>query len=80
MMYFSDVHYTFLWFLLQNIGGEAFIAQPSWLSIGILTQTSPAQHPAIAATSSCNPTNGLLIVVLLPFSVLLSIMNNLKYC
>lgn len=44
--------------VLQNIGGEAVFTQPPWLSVGIFTQTSPTQHPAIAKTGSCNPTNG----------------------
>lgn len=57
MMYVTYVLNKFL-LVLQNIGGEAFFAQPSRLSVGIPAQTSPTQHPAIAATSSSNPTNG----------------------
>lgn len=36
----EDVFQLCVWYIslvLQNIGGEAFIAQPSWLSVGILT-------------------------------------------
>lgn len=56
-MYFIYVLDKFF-LVLQNIGGEAVVAQPSWLSVGILTQTSPTQHPAIAAASCCHPTDG----------------------
>jgi len=50
---------TFCLVPLQNIPhGKAFIAQPSWLGAGVVTQTNPAQHPAAPTEGSCHPIHG----------------------